>query len=71
MALRQSWDDIQVVASEGDEHSEAAILELQRRNDDALQSISGWLESIRLKMASQDVDVVLEEDVDEHVKVYK
>jgi hypothetical protein len=65
--LRQSWDDIQVVANEGDEQNETAILELQQRNDDALNSISSWLESIRLKMASQDV--VFEQDVDEHLKV--
>jgi hypothetical protein len=65
--LEKFVDDIQSEADDRDLQNEAAISDLQRRNEEALQNVALWLESIRLQMSKPDV--VLESQVDDDMKV--
>jgi hypothetical protein len=65
--LAQCVEDIQSEAHDADEQDQAAIFELQRRNDEALLNVAKWLDSIRLQMSTSDV--VLEGHVDDDMKV--
>jgi hypothetical protein len=65
--LEKFVDDAEAEADERDVQNEALISDLQRRNEEALQSVARWLDSIRLQMSTPDV--VLEPQVDDDMKV--